>query len=337
MATRPSPIAVANYLDRLAVGDDPLQALPTLGAFADSVAPGVRIDSSRISDNLALAARRTSDELLRTSAYADLRKRAETRFAPTPRYRRRRAPARSPTKSWRSCSPEAPNSSPPCSSTKPARSSSRDPRDCLRRSARRCTTSGSGCSPGSQAEALPWGTYERRADQLRGADQRDAALELCELDDAQQKTVFTPKTRRQLERLILRNRSLNASKPSCPEAALVRAAEHLGGMIQRVQVINPPKPSDSNINTPTGAGRALTLACARLRLGALLRAWDATGGEVDGLLLRSARGDDPDDLGDVLAAFGDAGLGNRGRSCRPCSCASTTRTTTPSRSTGAPT
>ena len=121
-----------------------------------------------------------------------------------------------------------------------------------------------------------------------------------------------------------------------PEAALVRAAEHLGGMIQRVQVINPPKPNESNINTPTEPGRALTLACARLRLGALLRAWDATGGEVDGLLLRSARGDDPDDLGNVLAAFGDAGS-NRGRNCRPCSCASTTRTTTPSRSTGAPT
>ena len=27
-ATRPSPIAVANYLDRLAAGDDPLEALP---------------------------------------------------------------------------------------------------------------------------------------------------------------------------------------------------------------------------------------------------------------------------------------------------------------------
>ena len=161
---------------------------------------------------------------------------------------------------------------------------------------------------GSQAESLPWGSYERRADQLRGADQRDAAQELCDLDDAQRKLVFTTKTRRQLERLILQNRSINASKPSCPEAALVRAAEHLGGMIQRVQVINPPKPNDANTNTPTGAGRAITLACARLRLGRLLRTWNATGGDVDGLLLRSARGEDHDDLGDVLAAFADAGL-----------------------------
>lgn len=307
VATRPSPIAVANYLDRLAAGDDALQALPTLGAFADSVAPGVRIDSSRISDNLALAARRTSDELLRASAYADLRKRAETvvRRRPGIDDAGARAVADQVMAQLQSGSPELLSTVQFDEALEIFEQRPKGLPETVRQEMHDFRTR---LSPGSQAEALPWATYERRADQLRGADQREAAQELCELDDAQQKTVFTPKTRRQLERLILRNRSLNASKPSCPEAALVRAAEHLGGMIQRVQVINPPKPSDSNINTPTGAGRALTLACARLRLGALLRAWDATGGQVDGLLLRSARGDDPDDLGDVLAAFGDAGL-----------------------------
>ena len=307
LATRPSPIAVANYLDRLANGDDPLHALPTLGAYADSVAPGVRIDSSRISDNLALASRRTSDEQLRASAYAELRKRAETvvRRRPGISDAQARAVADHVMEQLQAGSAELLTTiqfdearevfeQRPKGLPETVRQEMHDFRIRL--------------DEGSQAQALPWGSYERRADQLRGADQREAAQELCDLDDAQQKTVFTAKTRRQLERLILRNRSISGSKPSCPEAALVRAAEHLGGMIQRVQVINPPKPNDANTNTPTGAGRAITLACARLRLGALLRRWDTTGGTVDGLLLRTARGDDHDDLGDVLAAFSEAGL-----------------------------
>ena len=91
----------------------------------------------------------------------------------------------------------------------------------------------------------------------------------------------------------------------------MRAAQQLGGtLIQRVQVISPAPPA---LNTAaaanrSGAGRILTLACARLRLGGLLHTWDQAGGEVDGLLLRAA---DDDDLGGpegVLAAFSDAGL-----------------------------
>ena len=49
----------------------------------------------------------------------------------------------------------------------------------------------------------------------------------------------------------------------------------------------------------------LTLACARLRLGWLMREWDRAGGEVDGLLLKAAN---DEDLPDLLASFGDAGL-----------------------------
>lgn len=308
LATRPSPIAVANYLDRLASGDDPLLALPTLGAYRDSVAPGVRIDSSRIADNLALAARRTSDEMLRASAFADLRKRTETvaRRRPGITDAQARAVADQVMEQLQAGSA---NLLTTLQYDEAREVFEQRPKGLPETVKQEMHDFRLRLAEGSQAEALPWGSYERRAEQLRGAaDQRGAAQELCELDDAQQKSVFTPKTRRQLERLILRNRSILASKPSCPEAAFVRAAEHLGGMIQRVQVINPPKPSDANTNTPTGAGRAITLACARLRLGTLLRRWATTGGEVDGLLLRSARGEDRDDLGDVLAAFADAGL-----------------------------
>ncbi|MFC6714721.1 hypothetical protein [Branchiibius cervicis] len=308
LATRPSPVAVANYLDRLAAGEDALEALPTIGAYRDSVAPGVRIDSSRISDNLSLAARRTSDELLRASAFADLRKRAETvaRRRPGVDNSDARAIADDVMEQLQAGSPDLLKT---LQYDEAREVFDQRPRGLPETVKEEMHDFRARLAKDSQAMALPWGRYERRADQLRGgADQRDAAQDLCALDDAQQKAVFTPKTRRKLERLILRNRSISGSNPSCPEAALVQAAEHLGGLIQRVQVINPPKPNDANIHTPTGAGRAITLACARLRLGKLLRAWGAAGGDVDGLLLRSARGDDQDDLGDVLAAFTDAGL-----------------------------
>ena len=216
VATRPSPIAVANYLDRLAADDDPLRALPTLGAFADSVAPGVRIDSSRISENLALAARRTSDELLRASAYADLRKRAVTvvRRRPGIDDAGARAVADKVMAQLQSGSPQLLTTVQFDEAREIFEQRPKGLPETVRQEMHDFQIR---LPQGSQARALPWGAYERRAEQLRGADQRDAAQELCELDDAQQKTVFTPKTRRQLERLILRNRSLNASKPSCPK------------------------------------------------------------------------------------------------------------------------
>ena len=74
-ATRPSALAVASYLDQLATGAEPLAALPTLGGFVDTPPRGGRVDAGRIGDNLALARRRTSEDLLKASAYADLRQR----------------------------------------------------------------------------------------------------------------------------------------------------------------------------------------------------------------------------------------------------------------------
>ena len=84
MPTAPAPISVAAYLDQLAGGEDPLRALPAIGAFTDHVADGERIDSGRVSDNLALAARRTSEDLLKPTSFADLRKRAERVLAQRP-------------------------------------------------------------------------------------------------------------------------------------------------------------------------------------------------------------------------------------------------------------
>ena len=310
VSARPSAPAVAAYLDRLAAGDDPLDALPTLGAFADRMPPGARVDSERIGDNLALAARRTSDELLKPTAYADLRKRAESVLSRRPEVGATGAAAAA----------DAVMAQLQAGSADLLRTLRFDeareifeqrPQNLADTVRQEMDIFRSGLDAGSQAASLPWHTYELRAEELRrGSGQRDAAQELCDLDDAQQKQVFTRPTRRKLERL-LRDRAVNGSNPSCPEAAIVRAAQQLGGMVERVQVLSPQPPASAAAATNrTGAGRILTLACARLRLGALMRKWEVSGGEVDGLLLRAA---DDGDLGDILSAFGDAGLASGGQ------------------------
>ncbi len=304
---RPSAMSVAAYLDRLATGADPLRALPVIGAFTDHVTDGQRVDSGRISDNLELAARRTSEDLLKPTSFADLRRRAERVLAQRPGLRERTEAVRAADEVMAKL--EAGSSdllsllrfdeAREILEQRPEALSS-----IVRREIRQFRTS---LLPNSQAAMLPWNLYEQRADELnRGPLQRPAAQELCDLDDAQQRQVFVKPTRNKLERL-LRDKSVNGSNPSCPEAAIVRAAQQLGGLIERVQVLEPkpPIPNSRTATNRTGAGRILTLACARLRLGGLMNKWDQTGGNVDGLLLRAA---DDDDLGDVLAAFVDAGL-----------------------------
>jgi hypothetical protein len=306
-ANRPSAVSVAAYLDQLASGADPLRALPAIGAFTDHVADAERVDSGRVSDNLALAARRTSEDLLKPTSFADLRKRAERVLAQRPGVRGRAEVLQAADDVMAQLQA---GSADLLSSLRfdEARQILEQRSEALSAVVHReINQFRAGLLPSSQATMLPWNVYEKRADDLgRGAMQRAAAQELCDLDDAQQRQVFTKPTRNKLERL-LRDRSVNGSSPSCPEAAIVRAAQQLGGLIERVQVLEPkpPAPNTPAATNRTGAGRILTLACARLRLGGLMHAWDRTGGDVDGLLLRAA---DDEDLGDVLAAFRDAGL-----------------------------
>ena len=305
VATRPSAVAVAQYLDRLATGEDVLRALPTLGAFTDQASPGTRVDSDRISDNLALASRRTSEDLLKPPAYADLRRRTERVLARRPGLSRA---------TERAAETDAVMTMLQSGSTGLLQALRFDEaREILEQKAQdlavtvrdEIATYKAGLAPGSQAQGLPWHTYEARADALRrGAAQRDAARELCDLDDAQQQQVFTRETRTKLERL-LRDKSVNGSSPSCPEAAFIRAAQQLGGLIDRVEVLAPLPPTGTSSANRTGAGKALTLACARLRLGSLMRQWSHAGGEVDGLLLKAVN---DEDLPDLLSSFGDSGL-----------------------------
>lgn len=309
IATRPSPKAVAAFLDVVAAGTDPLDALPTLGAFTDSVGRGDRADTGRILDNLRLAAKRTSDDFLRPSAYADFRKRAERVLGTRPSLRGKKnaihAAADSVMSSLQSGSSDLLREL----SFHEAREIFEKRSESLTETVlREIANYRAGLDPESYAVGLPWESYANCAHSLgRGAAQRVAAQELCDLDDGQQKQLFHKTTRTKLERL-LRDKSVSGSKPSCPEAAIVRGTQQLGAPIARVQLLGPAAPA---LNTAaatnrSGAGRILTLACARLRLGGLMRNWDSLGVEVDGLLLKAA--DDEEDLGNVLSAFGDAGI-----------------------------
>jgi hypothetical protein len=306
-ASRPSATSVAVYLDRLAAGADPLRTLPVVGGFTDHVSEGERVDSGRVSDNLELAARRTSEELLKPTSFADLRSRAERVLGQRPGLRDRAEIIRAADEVMAKLE-EGSSDLLSLLRFDEAREILEQRSEALSSTVRReIRQFRARLLPDSQAAMLPWITYEQRAEELsRGPLQRSAAQELCDLDDAQQRQLFTKPTRNKLERL-LRDKAVSGSNPSCPETAIVRAAQQLGGLIERVQVLEPkpPAPNTRAATNRTGAGRILTLACARLRLGGLMHAWHNAGGEVDGLLLRAA---DDEDLGDVLAAFVDADL-----------------------------
>lgn len=304
-ATRPSAIAVASYFDQLAAGADPLAALPVLGAFIDAVPPSGRVDSDRIGDNLALARRRTSEDLLKASVYADLRLRTQRVL--------KRRPSLSSPNDLVAAIDQVMTMLQSGSNELLTTLYFDEAREILEQRAQDLVTAvrqeiaeyRAGLQSGSQASGLPWDIYESRAVALRrGAAQRDAARELLDLDTAQQQQLFTRETRIKLERL-LRDKAVNGSNPSCPEAAFIRAAQQLGGLINRIEVLAPTPPTGTARTNRTGAGKMLTLACARLRLGWLMREWDRADGEVDGLLLKAAN---DEDLPDLLASFGDAGL-----------------------------
>lgn len=302
--SRPSASAVAAYLDRLAAGDDPLRALPMLGAFTDAAAAGVRIESDRIADNLLLAARRTSEDILRPGAYADLRRRAEAVLRRRPALRGRHNAADAEAEVVMALLQAG-------SDELLSRLHFDEAREIFQQRSQGLADKVIdeldvyvlSLAPGSQAAALPWGAYKIRAESLRrSSQQRQSARDLCDLDDAQQRRVFARPTRQKLERLQ-RDKAINGSTPSCPEAALARAQQQLGALVQRVQVIAPLPSANSSTNR-TSAGRLLTLACARLRLGSLFRLWADGGGEVDGLLLKAA------DDGEIEGSFGDADIGS---------------------------
>jgi hypothetical protein len=170
---RPSAMSVAAYLDRLATGADPLRALPVIGGFTDHVTDGQRVDSGRVSDNLELAAQRTSEDLLKPTSFADLRRRAERVLAQRPGLHERNAVVRAADEVMAKL--EA-GSADLLSLLRfdEAREILEQRSEALssivRREIRQFRAS---LLPNSQAASLPWNLYEQRADELsRGPLQR---------------------------------------------------------------------------------------------------------------------------------------------------------------------
>lgn len=308
LAERPSPAAVAAYLDRLAEGGDPLAELPILGAFADRAPAGERADSSRIVNNFELASRRTSEDILRPASVADLRKRAEQILR-----NRRPAPA-DPAALAADLAADLQRGS-DAFLAKVTYDEARElldrrPKDLAEIVRAELSKFRADVPPGSQDEGLPWDTYFARADELgRSARQRDAARELADFDDAHQRRVFEKPTRRKLERSLV-DRAVDGSSPSCPEAAVVRAAEQLNSLVHRVELLEPKDAGPRN--SRSSAGRVVTLACTRLRLGGLFRRWHDEDEDVDGRLLRSVDDDDLHGAQGVLDALDDLDLGRSG-------------------------
>lgn len=297
-ASQPSATAVAAYLDRVAAGGDPMKALPALGGFTDPAA-GDRVDSARIGDNFKLAARRTSEDLLRPRDYADLRRRAKTVLA--------RRPGLSGPGAAEVAADEVMGLLQAGSDEVLAKLQYDEAREVLEQKSpdlakaatRAIADFRRGLPLDSQAAALPWDRYEQTAQALRrAAENREGAQELLELDDAQQRQLFDRSLRGKLERL-LHDKAISGSNPSCPEAAMARATQQLGGIIQTVQVVSSHADEPAN---PSKARQMITLACARLRLGALMHRWNDDEGDIDGRLLK------PADDGQVLEAFAEADL-----------------------------
>jgi len=134
---------------------------------------------------------------------------------------------------------------------------------------------------------ISWARYEDATRKLRDRDeQKEAARDLLAFDVLESEQIFEPHTRRRLEQ-VLKDSVITASRPSCPEFAMLQAAKSLGG-IGAIQLIAPLRDSDSQRQNRTAASQELVLAAARLRLGWLMRDFEEEGARIDGALLLPA-------------------------------------------------
>lgn len=305
-AERPGAAAVAAYFDRIADGEPPLRALPALGAFRDD-AQGDRASSTRIRENLALAGRRRSEELMRPASFGDVRRRAERVLRRRPGMDAPRA-ARGADRVMELLQQGSDDLLSELAFDEAREILARQQQDLsalVRQELNDFKLIRRESAP--DGDDVPWELYEHQADALRRPDdRRSAAAELIGFDDAEDRAVFQAATRKKLERL-LKDRAIDASNPSCPELALLRAALVLDGGLQRVQLVRPEPPGEDTTPSRASAARALSVGCARLRLSALMRILEeAFEVEVDGQLLEPASLPWPE-------AFEDAEL-DRGRS-----------------------
>jgi hypothetical protein len=277
-ASRPSAAAVAAYLDRCAAHENPLSALPTLGGFADHLA-GDAADQRRIMDNLALAAAARRGDYSRPG---DLRRRAARVIGQRPGTTAAQAKAEAARllALLQSGDEELLSALTYDEATEILEQKSRGlPAAAAKeldfyRSER------------SEDPGIAWERYENAVRGLRDPEQeRECAQELLGFDDVESRRVFDSKVRRRLEQ-VLKDPVMSASRPSCPELALVKTAVALG-KLSSIEVLSPA-PSDRRQQNRTNATQRIAVACARLRLSSLMRDLQLGGVRIDGALLLPA-------------------------------------------------
>lgn len=278
---RPSAARVSAYFDEIARGRDPMDALPVLGGFQDPGQAAGEVRSERVKENLALAASRRSETVVRPAVYADIRARSLRVLG------RRGGDADQLADQFMSLLQSGSDDLLSFLSFDDAReiltagqkglpAQLRQELADYRRELQRS-------DPGSAA-AIPWDDYRNSADALERANERkDAARSLLSFDLSEGEAVFLAATRRKLQAL-LRDRSISATPGSAPEVGIAKAIRSLGHVPTRVLLADPhpavPPASQS------AARDWLALAAARVRLGGVFRKLEASNAcDVDGLLV----------------------------------------------------
>jgi len=272
---RPSASAVASYFDRVASGELARIALPNIGAFQDSCSPA-EIRGERIRENLILASRRSSGDVISSDDFSRIRSRAERVLS---------RPSSGPTTAdeFMEMLENGDDRILFAVSYDEAREILSETSKGLAAQTTEALQDYTRTLQPGRLEQIPIDVYLAEANRLDEVESRRAAARtLLEFDAVEGGAVFEPTLRRRLSAL-LRERRIDATPGSCPEAGLARAVAVIGGAPNSLSVVEPVPDDD-----PTGARQAcdqLTLAMARMRLAPVLRSLVSQGCEVDPLLI----------------------------------------------------
>lgn len=278
---RPSASAVATYLDRVASGEGALMSLPIIGAFRDSCSPA-EIRGERIRENLILASRRSSGDVISSDDFSRIRSRAE-------RVLTRPTSGPATADEFMEMLENGDDRILVAVSYDEAREILSETSKGLAAQTTEALQYYSRTLQPDRREQIPFDVYLAEANRLEEFESRRAAARsLLGFDAVEGGAVFEPALRRRLSAL-LRERRIDATPGSCPEVGLARAVAAIGGSPNSLSVVEPLQDDD-----PSGARQArdqLTLAIARMRLAPVLRSLESLGCEVDPML-----------VGDVLRA-----------------------------------
>jgi Type IV secretion-system coupling protein DNA-binding domain len=285
----PPPERVAAYLDSIASGQDPLDALPKLGAFVDPVSADA-VDANRIAANLRLAGLRRTDAVLSGSNLAGVRTRAHRLFREKFGNEERVEKAVSTLIEQLRTADDAVLTSLTFDEARAvlegptqqhlATQAVEEIEAWVRERERRQQASDP--SVGEAGEMIE----AARRDLDRASERREAARRLVEFHLGAEPHVFSDETLKRLYSLLKEPR-ITVSRP---EEGLTRAVLAIGRCPTEV-ILREPRPHE-DLERPSDQRRALSLLCARLRLARLLTQLEDRGCRVPAALRESLNEND---------------------------------------------